>query len=326
MQRLLSIQQFCMPLVAVFVLLLSCSCKQSSAPTSNSNDGTYSETEVERELRLAVLSPGMSVMLKDLGYEDQIVAKHDYDMVLSDQVPAAGSELGFDLEMLIDANPTHVFFQKTSTPRSPAFLELAEQRGWVIFERPLNTLDDIATTMDDLYYFFDGPTGREPQDLNMDDVLMHETPSMRLAMSWDDLGPAADHAGRVLVLGSIDPIGAMGPGSYHYELIDRLGATNAITDGAMWIEMDAEDLIALNPDAILYIAPRFTTTDDRFGAPSEWTLDRTRDALGSISLLPIAAMEKDRIAVIDHPLGLLPSGALGQIADEIRALMIEWDQ
>lgn len=319
-------QHFGMPLLAILVLMLCCSCKQSTAPTSSSNAGSDAGVESEREPRLAVLSPGMAVMLKDLGYEDQIVAKHDYDMVLSEQVPAAGSELGFDLEMLIGADPTHVFFQKTSTPRSPALLELAEQRGWVIFERPLNTLDDIATTMDDLYYLFDGPTGREPQDFNMDDVLMYETPSMRLAMSWDDLGPAADHAGRVLVLGSIDPIGAMGPGSYHYELIDRLGATNAITDGAMWIEMDAEDLIALNPDAILYIAPRFSTTDDRFGAPSEWTLERTRDAFGSIASLPITAIENDRIAVIDHPLGLLPSGALGEIANEIRVLMIEWDE
>ncbi|MGJ8636728.1 MAG: ABC transporter substrate-binding protein [Phycisphaerales bacterium] len=320
----------------VLILLLTntllCACSESSSPTAQSVEGAASETE--ESLRLAVLSPGMAVMLKDLGYEDQIVAKHDYDLVLSDQVPAAGSELGFDLEMLISADPTHVFFQRTSTPRSPSFLELAEQRGWVIFERPLDSLDDIATTMDDLYYFFDGPAERDPQslnpslnmNLNMDDVLMHETPSMKLAMSWDDLGPAADRAGRVLVLGSIDPIGAMGPGSYHYELVERLGATNAIADGAMWIEMDAEDLIAMNPDAILYIAPRSSTQADRFGEPDAWTLDRTRDAFGSIASLPINAMENDRIAVIDHPLGLLPSGALGDIADEIRGFMLQWDE
>lgn len=311
-------------IMSVLILLsgLLSACTQSSAPSSQS----AAESETDTPPRLAVLSPGMAVMLRDLGYEDQIVAKHDYDMVLSDQVPAAGSELGFDLEMLVEADPTHVFFQKTSTPRSSAFLELAEQRGWVLFERPLDTLDDIASTMDDLYYFFEGPKARAPQNFDMDEVLMRETPSMKLAMSWDDLGPIADRAGRVLVLGSVDPIGAMGPGSYHYELFHRLGAEHAIQEGGMWIEMDAEDLIALNPDAILYLAPKQLSAESRFGEPRPWTLERTRKALGSIAALPIAANENGRLAVIDHPLGLLPSGALGEVADQIRAVFEDWDK
>lgn len=312
-------------LILFLISMLFCACSQSSAPSAE-----HAGSETQESLRLAVLSPGIAVMLRDLGYEDQIVAKHDYDIVLSDRVPAAGSELGFDLEVLIEADPTHVFFQKTSTPRSPAMLELAADRGWIIFERPLNSLDDIATTMDDLYYLFDGPPEREPQglsmNLNMDDVLMRETPSMKLAMSWDDLGPVADRAGRVLVLGSVDPIGAMGPGSYHYELIERLGAQNAITQGAMWIEMDAEDLIALNPDSIVYIAPRQESNASRFGEPQPWTIERTQQALGSISSLPINANETKNLAVIDHPLGLLPSGALGEVADQIREAFIEWEE
>lgn len=303
-------------------------CSQSSNPSATEQPEESGETEIQ--LRLAVLSPGMAVMLRDLGYEDQIVAKHDYDIVLSDQVPAAGSALGFDLEMLIDVDPTHLFFQKTATPLPPTLLELASDRGWVIFERPLNNLDDIAITMDDLYYFFDGPTERETQNLNlnvnMDDVLMRETPSMKLAISWDDLGPVADAAGRVLVLGSIDPIGAMGPGSYHYELVERLGAQNAIEDGGMWIEMDAEDLIQLNPDSILYIAPRqISEVSSRFGDPLPWSIERTQQALGPISSLPISANEHQKLAIIDHPLGLLPSGALGEVADQIRDAFVDWE-
>ena len=269
-------------------------------------------------------------MLRDLGYEDRIVAKHDYDLVLSDQIPAAGSELGFDLETLIDADPTHVFFQKTSAERSSRFEQIAEEHGWEVFERPLNTLDDIASTMDDLYYLFNGFPQREPGQYDMSKVLEHTLPSATLATAWGDIGPIADHAGRVLVLGAVDPIGAMGPGSYHYQIIERLGATPALVEGSMWIELDYEDLIELNPDAIIIIAPRVMTDEsaenERFLEPVAPTIEDAMSLLGPIAELPISAIERRQIGIIDHPLGLLPSGSLGEVAQEIARMMREWDR
>ena len=307
-------------LILSLLMLTLLSCGRSPSTTTTANASGDSQPV---ELRLAVLSPAIAVMIRDLGYEDRIVAKHDYDMVLSDTVPAAGSELGFDLEVLIKSNPTHVFFQKTTTERSPKLLEIAQDRGWVIFERPLDTLDDIAVTMDDLYYFFKGAPQTQPGDFEVMPVLAeHTPPSEKLAASWDDLGPIADAAGRVLVLGSVDPIGAMGPGSYHYQIIERLGATPAITEGSMWVELDYEDLISLNPDSIILIAPRQPSEADRFGDQSQSPLD----ILGPIAGLPISAVEHGRIGVINHPLGLLPSGALGEVAEEIREFMRIWDQ
>ncbi len=313
--------RFILPFVALLAgLLVSCNKSPSQDASPSLDDSSSSQ-----ELRLAALSPGIAVMLRDLGYEDQIVAKHDYDMVLSDRVPAAGSELGFDLEVLIQTNPTHLFFQKTTAERSPKLLALAKEHGWVIFERPLNTLDDIATTMDDLYFLFEGLPERAPRQYDMNEVLGNQTPSVVLANSWDDLGPVADRAGRVLVLGSVDPIGVMGPGSYHYQIVERLGATPAIDQGSMWIEMDYEDLIALNPDSIIYIAPRQSSDADRFGESSPMTIEEIRSIFGPIAELPISAVEHGRIGVIDHPLGLLPSGALAQVAEQIGALIESWD-
>ena len=311
--------------VLCVLILISCGRSPTTAPATKKG-----EAPEQGELRLAALSPAIAVMLRDLGYEDRIVAKHDYDMVLSDQVPAAGSELGFDLEVLIKANPTHLYFQKTSAERSPKLLQIASERGWIIIERPLNTLDDIAVTMDDLYYFFAGDPQQQPTEFDVMQAMQvmqvqdRTPPSEGLAASWDDLGPASDAAGKVLVLGSIDPIGAMGPGSYHHQLIKRLGATPAITEGSMWIELDYEDLIALNPDSIIFIAPSQTTEADRFGEPVKPTLDEIKQSFGPLADLPIAAFESGRIGVIDHPLGLLPSGALGEVADEIVALFELW--
>ena len=318
------IQKVCLCFVVVF--LAACS-KSPSNPTGSSSEASPISGH---EIRLAALSPAIAVMLRDLGYEDRIVAKHDYDLILSDQIPAAGSELGFDLETLIETKPTHVFFQRTSAERSSRFSQIADEQGWVVFERPLNTLDDIATTMDDLYYLFNGFPQREPGQHDMSEALDHALPSAALATTWSDLGPVADHAGRVLVLGSVDPIGAMGPGSYHYQIIERLGATPAITEGSMWIELDYEDLIELNPDAIIIIAPRVGTDEsaesERFAEPAQPTVEDALALLGPIADLPISAIERNQIGIIDHPLGLLPSGALGEVAQDIARMLREWDQ
>jgi ABC-type hemin transport system substrate-binding protein len=308
-------------IVPLIILLTMLGCNRADAPQQNEGSASTLAT-----LRLAVLSPGMAVMIRDLGYEDLIVAKHDYDLVLTDRVPSAGSELGFDLETLIQSNPTHVFFQTTSTTRSAEFLQAAKDRGWVLFERPLNTLDDIASTMDDLHFLFNGLPQREMREYDMNEVFANALPSVVLAESWSDLGPIADEVGRVLVLGSLDPIGAMGPGSYHYEIIQRLGASPAIATGSMWIEMDYEDLITLNPDAIILIAPRQPREADRFAAPVELTQEQIEERFGPLMDLPISAMHNKRLAIIEHPLGLLPSGALGEVADQIREQFESWNE
>lgn len=308
-------------LCCLSIFLVSCG-KSPSQPSSTQTDPQNARDEI----RIAAMSPAMSVMIRDLGYEDRIVAKHDYDMVLGNRVPAAGSELGFDLEILIQTNPTHVLFQKTSTERSQRFLQIAQEQNWIIFERPLNTLDDIATTMDDLYFLFNGVPQREDRQYDMNEVFSQPLPSAKLASAWDDLGPVADAAGRVLVLGSVDPIGAMGPGSYHHQIIDRLGASQAITEGSMWIELDYEDLIRLNPDSIVLIAPRQPSEDERFAEPSDLTPADIKRIFGPLMELPINAVTNGHIGVVDHPLGLLPSGSLGEVAEEIGALFQQWDQ
>ena len=306
-------------------LLLLPACGNSGNGSSGSAQSTTDSSSNEN--RLAVLSPGMAVMIQDLGFEDRIVAKHDYDLALSSSIPAAGSELGYDLEVLINSNPTHLFFQKTTAQLPSIIRDTAEQRDWIIFERPLNTLDDIATASDDLYYLLRGAPERGDREYDMNTVFDHTLPSITLGNAWTDLGPVADAAGRVLVLVSLDPIGAMGPGSYHHQLIERLGAQPAITEGAMWIELDYEDLIALNPDSIILIAPRSPGEEnERFGQPSKPTAEDVLARFGPIADLPITAIQEGRVGIIDHPLGLLPSGALGDVAQDMRRLMEEWSQ
>lgn len=272
------------------------------------------------------MSPAISVMVRDLGHEDSIVACHDFDLILSDDVPRAGSELAWDTETLVSADLTHLIFQRTSAKLPQALRSLADDRGWTIIERSLNTLDDVAVCMDDLYYMLEGAPERGAREYDIEEALDHTPPSERLARSWRDRGPRARDAGRVLLLGSVDPIAAVGPGSFHHQLIERMGMTPAITQGAMWIELSAEDVIGINPDSILLVAPRTRGDADRFGAPEPVVGPDAEAALKYVADLPTRAAESGRLGVCAHPLGLLPSSALGEVADEIDLILESWGE
>jgi len=316
-------------LIALGVMLIGCS---KSSPTPKPGDA-IEQTSETIESRFVVLSPAIAVMLRDLGFEDSIVAKHSYDSVLSDSIPAAGSHLDIDYELLIELEPTDVFFEKLATDLPERFRTLADEHDWRIWTYELKTLDDIATTIDDLYLKLVG----FPDPVKTDDNLLNfeidptarfniELPSARLARSWSPMGKVATNAGRILILAGVDPPGAMGPGSFHAQLIERLGITPAIEEGGMWQELDFEDIIELAPDSILIFTPKQPDANDLVGEPEIMNWDEIVTKVGKLATLPIPAAASHRIAIIEHPLGLLPSSSLGQVADEIAAAVRRWDQ
>lgn len=268
-------------------------------------------------------------MLRDLGFEDSIVGKHTYDTALSDSVAVVGSHIDVDYEMLITLSPSDLFFERNSVEIPQRVQDLAAEHDWQIWTYELNTLDDIATTIDDLYLKLVGFKEKQVNDDNFLDFdptakFDVELPSARLASSWSPIGRAASEAGRTLILASVDPPGAMGPGSFHAQLIDRLGIEAAIVDGGMWQELDFEDIIDLAPDSILVFMPTSPSSDDLIGEPVAMIWAQIQAKIGGIASLPIPAVEHQRIAIIEHPLGLLPSSSLGQVADEITAAVRAW--
>ncbi len=318
-----------MMLIALGVMLIGCS---ESPPGPKSGDAIEQTSEAV-ESRFVVLSPAIAVMLRDLGFEDSIVGRHSYDSALSDSIPAVGSHLDIDYELLIELGPTDVFFEKLASDIPEPMRTLAEANGWRIWTYELKTLDDIATTLDDLYLKLVGfPDPSKPGagliDFEVDPTAKFdiELPSARLARSWSPMGKVATNAGRVLILAGVDPPGAMGPGSFHAQLIERLGITPAIEDGGMWQELDYEDIIELAPDSILIFTPRAPDADDLIGEPEPMSWDELVAKVGKLATLPIPAVQSHRIAIIEHPLGLLPSSSLGQVGDEIAEVIRRWDQ
>ena len=311
----------------VCVLLAACGSNASnnaSAPSSKANN-----TKTQAEPRFAVFSPAIGVMLRDLGFEDDIVGRHSFDSALSRSIPVVGTHIEIDDEVLINSNPTILIFEDNSVAIPDRITQLAQNRGWSIWTYKLGSLDDIANTLDDLYLKLVGFPGdansdNDPTTFAVDPTKRFdiELPSARLARAWSQIGRDASCAGRTLLLAGVDPPGALGPGSFHAQLIDRLGITNALNSGGMWQELDLEDIAMLAPDSILIFRP--SSEQAQIGEPVPLSWGEIEQAMGPIASLSIPAVQSRRVGVITHPQALLPSSTLGQVADEIRKTLAQW--
>ncbi len=309
----------------LMLLLVSCGGNDAAQSATGSSESVAEQSQP----RFAVFSPAIGVMLRDLGFEDDIVGRHSFDSALSSSIPVVGTHIEIDDEVLINAKPTILIFESNSVAIPQRIRQLAKERDWSIWTYKLESLDDIATTLDDLYlklvgFPADANSDGDPTTFNIDPTKRFEIdlPSARLARAWSPMGREGACVGRTLLLAGTDPAGALGPGSFHAQLIERLGVTNALGSGGMWQELDLEDIAELAPDSILIFDPR--EAGDGIGAPEALAWGEIEAALGPIASLPIPAVQSRRVGVITHPQALLPSSTLGQVADEIRKTLADW--
>ncbi len=254
--------------------------------------------------RLVVLSPALAVILRDVGAENLMVGRHDFDQVFTD-LPACGHQGGIDYERLLTLGPTHVLIEWGSRDLPPRLVSLAEANGWTIERFEIRTLDDILTAAEALEAEF----GRKP---------IAEPIRVSLEKAWARSDVPLGRVGRVLLLAATGPPGALGPGSFHYEILERLGATPAMTKGGPWVELDAEDIIALSPDAIVLVVPR--PNGPGVGAVGA---DAVAE-LGGIGSLDIPAVRSEQVAVLDGVSYLTPSTAMGDFARDLRSVLEGW--
>lgn len=303
-------------LAAIVAALAIVSCGPS-APTEAPADAD--------EPRIVALSPAVAVMLVDLGLEDRIVGRHDYDLVLDPGVPKIGDQAQIDYEALLRAEPTHVYTQRGAKPADERLVSYAEDRGWLLKDYRLRTIDEIAAAYDDLALTFGagGPASPIVTDGVMPEIdldrLAARMPSEAFGEALRPIDRDLSAVGPVLLLGGVTPAAAFGPGSYHHEILVRLGAKPAIDEGGAWVELDTEDVLNLRPGGIVLIAPR-AVGSDAAGATAADLIER----LGVIGGLPIPAVEAERVALIDDPLAHLPSTSLIDVAGAVREILEGW--
>lgn len=254
---------------------------------------------------VAPLAPALAVMLRDLGRGDLQVARHGFDAWSDPALPICGDQAGIDYERLLAVRPAWVLLQYGNQPVPARLLELAALEGFAVENRRLLTLGDVEETAAWMHGRF-GPAG----------AWAGSALEGRLARAWRRReGLAA--AGRVLLLHGTSPtITALGPGSYHHQLLERLGATPALERGEPFITLDSEDLLRMKPDAVLLVRPRGVGSPPFAGDP--------KSQLGGVAMLDVPAVRRGRVAVLDDPLGLVPGTNLAGLADQMATVLEGW--
>lgn len=269
-------------------------------------------------VRIVALSPAVAIILRDMGYADRIVGRHGFDLVLDPTVPVCGDQAGIDFEALIRVTPTHVFTQWGSRDLPERLTQLASKHAWRLLDTRLLALDDIpdaALRMDRELAGPEGsPAGREL------------VAQLRAAFAARAPKEKADvFQGPVLLLAATTRPAALGPGSFHHQLLERLGGVPVIREGHPYIELAAEDAVRLAPRGIVLILPRSpdnaTRTADTEVGPRD-----PMQRLGALRGLTIPAVSSGRVVLIDDPLALTPSSALRGVADSLDAALRRWNR
>jgi len=272
-----------------------------SLARARGSDRSVAHASQRQAPRVAPLSPALAIILRDLGLEDLVVARHGFDLVLDESLPVVGDQTGIDYESLLRVEPTHVLLERGADDPPPTLMRLAEERGWTIERFPLLTLHDIRSATQRLAAMFGGERVRTRA----------ENLLSRMDRVWSPRPELARHAGRTLALYWTRPPGAAGPGSFHHQLLKAVGVSPAIEDGGPYITLDAEDVHRLDPDSLVLFMP---------GADP----DRLDALLGPLARLDLRAVQAGRVAVIRHPLGLTPSSAMIEIAEQLIEKMKRW--
>ncbi|MEL7473667.1 MAG: hypothetical protein AAGK04_10155 [Planctomycetota bacterium] len=218
-------------LLPIALWLTSCG-PSASAPASETSSASTDGP------RIAALAPAIASTLQQLNLGDRIVARHAYDVTLDPSIPSAGDQSGLDYETLIRADPTHVLLDWGERDIPTRLRTLADERGWIIEILRMTTLDETRDA-------FAGLAAR----FGVNDSL---TPALDEALR---ARPERARVGRVLLLMRASPPEALGPGGHHHEILVALGATPALTTGASWQSLDAEDLRRIDPDAVILVSP-----------------------------------------------------------------------
>lgn len=267
------------------------------APTSRAEADTGDASP-----RIVSLSPGLSIILGDLGLDGFVVGRHGWDRALDQAVPVVGDQTGIDYEALARVRPTHILLEESADDR-PALLDrLAGQRGWEVLFLPMRTLDDIAAAVDSLAGAFGDVEGVAGRASAVRD---------RMEAAWRPDEGLARRAGRTLIVYWTSPLGVAGPGSFHHDLLRRLGVQALPETGGPYQTLDAEDLRRLNPDSIILLTPELD-------AQGVALAERTWAGWG------VRAATTGRVAALRQWRFLTPSTAMIDLAQRIEGVTASW--
>ena len=87
------------------------------------------------------------------------------------------------------------------------------------------------------------------------------------------------------------------------------------------MELSREDLVRMQPRAIILVRPRSARGVTDADGPTDAT---SKDAWQPLRELGLTAISENRFAVIDDPEALLPSTSMIRVADTMRKMILSW--
>lgn len=271
--------------------------------------------------RIISLSPAVTDMLIDLGLADHIVGRDRWEAQLPDDVPKVGDLTQFNREAFIALRPTDVIIQAGDRGAPAGLVELAEALEFNLINLQIDGLADITGAMNQVVnaLTFAGqgsadshgaPSSSSRSNLERSAAATASDITSRIESSLAPLASTNPEAAAtfsergVLLLHSLDPPQAFGPGSYLDDVLARLGVQNALSEGGPWQRLDFEAVTQLDPWAIILVSPK---------ANPDWT---------PLARLTLKAVDADRIGVLDHPQALLPGSSVAEVAADLRVLLV----
>lgn len=253
--------------------------------------------------RIVALSPAAAQIVRDLGLGAKLVGRHGFDTFSDQALAVCGDQAGIDYEALLGARPTHVLLQWGRRERPTRLTELAAANRWSVHDYPLLALADVDDAAAEMAALFGVAT--------LPPIRGHE----------EGRRPERAAVGRVLLLYGTDPPSALGPGSFHHDLLVDLGATPAISEGRAFMTLDAEDVLRLAPDAVMIFDPREAGRPAGNVPPAE--LVRRLGALGRLDV-PAFRAGGARVVLIDDPMCATPGTNLRGLRAEMAGVLDGW--
>jgi ABC-type Fe3+-hydroxamate transport system substrate-binding protein len=245
-------------------------------------------------VRVASLSPASAQFLRLLGH-NTLVARHNYDTFSDQTIAPAGDNSQVDIEVLLAAKPDMVIVERSATGVPSILARACEQHKIALLVVPMLSLDEIPQGLEAIA---NGLATLKPAA--KEDLLKQANQIAESFVQAIKPRPEFQRLGKVLAVYSCSPISIFGPGSYHHDLLVRLGVPVIPTTGKPFMTIDKEDLLALNPSVIVVINPSAS-------AQMAAVLDG----------LQIDAVRTKRIVLITQTDSLLPGPGLVGLSEKL---------
>lgn len=262
--------------------------------------------------RIVALSPAIASILRSTGSGTLLVGRHGFDEWSDQSLPSCGDMGGIDYESLLRVHPTAVLLQKEAAPPPQRLMDLAKAGNFEVRVYPMLSLDELRAAAIDLARRFPAPVGAA-------DRKAEASLTAEMDRAWSRRS-GLDQAGTVLMLTATSPkSSALGPGSFHQQILERIGGTPTITGVSRpYIALDAEDVLRLAPGTLVLFVPRAVGAPSRSGMvpSSEYAA-----LLGPLAGLDVPAIHSGRVILIDDPECLLPSLSMVRVAEQLAELL-----